>query len=469
MAKSRFYFILLLFIFINACFPPENLSKKTFADESKVIIYLQPMPQESSRLRFIIEGISAVRDDGLQTPLSLYFNELKGADLSGLQKRLASGFVPPGEYTGISIKVTQAFVQGEEGESALLIPEKPLTVTRNFKVQRRKALALFLTFNPSGAITRGISFTPDFSLAVYGRGLTSLTGYVSNSGSDTISVFNKKTMQVTGAILTGRRPMGMVLNEQRTRAYVAASEDDAIEVIDVIDGKIIGRIALNFGDEPIDLAITPDGRTLVTVNRGSNTVSIIDAISEFEIRRIKVGKRPVSAVVDPLGAKAYIMNSLSNTISVVDLSQEVIAVALGVEGAPLRGAFNRSGGRLYVISTDSPNMTVIDPGRLIVTEKLFIGSGAVSIKFDTRTGLILVGKQAGGGISVIAPLALMVIDTIGIGGNAAFMTIDDEENTLFVTLPEKRTLQKINLTSKKIMAEIEVGETAYAVVVMGER
>jgi len=64
---------------------------------------------------------------------------------------------------------------------------------------------------------------------------------------------------------------------------------------------------------------------------------------------------------------------------------------------------------------------------------------------------------------------LMFIDTIGIEGTAEFMTIGDEENTLFVVLPDRRLLQKINLVSKKIMAEIEVGEGAYGVVLMGER
>ncbi len=469
MAKIRLPFIILLFFFINACLPQGTIYQAVSEEEGKVILYLQPMPQEASRLRFFIDDIFAVRDDGLQIPLSLSIHALKGTDLAGLQKRLASGLVPPGSYTGISIKITKAFLQGEEGESSLLIPEEPVTVAGLFNVRRRKALALFLTFSPSGAVTRGVSFTPDFSLAVSGRGLTSLTGYVSNSGSDTISVFNKKTMRITGAISTGRGPMGMVLDKRRARAYVAVSGDDAIEVIDLTQAKIIGRIALNFGDEPIDLALTPDGRTLVAVNRGSNTVSIIDAVSEFEVRRINVGERPVSAVVDTLGLKAYVMNSHSNTISVVDLSQQVVSVAIGVEGAPLRGTFNPRGDRLYVISTDSPNLTIIDPAQLIVTEKFFIGLGAVSIKFDTRTGLILVGKKVEGEISVIDPFSLMLIDTIGIGGNATFMTIDGEENGLFVTLPDRRALWKINLTSKRIMAEIEVGEGAYAVVVMGER
>jgi YVTN family beta-propeller protein len=336
-------------------------------------------------------------------------------------------------------------------------------------VARRKTLTLFLSFSPSGALTGGISFTPVFSLKSAGRGLTSLTGYVSNSDSNNISVFNKKTMQVTSTMSTGRGPMGMVLDRLRARAYVAASRDDAIDVIDVAEGKLIDRITLNFGDEPVDLALTPDGRTLVSVNYGSNTVSIIDALSKFEIRRIKVGEKPVSAVVEPSGLKAYIMNSLSNTLSVVHLTQNVISMPIGVEGAPVRGAFNRIGDILYVISTDSPYLTVIDPQRLIVTGKVFIGLGAVSLKVDTRTGLILVGKKAERGISIIDPFVLAVIDAIPVRGHAAFMTIDEAENTLFVTLPEKRTLLKVNLTSKKNIAEIEVGEAAYSVVVMGER
>lgn len=95
--------------------------------------------------------------------------------------------------------------------------------------------------------------------------------------------------------------------------------------------------------------------------------------------------------------------------------------------------------------------------------------GAVSIKVDTKTDLIYVGKEAGGEISVIDPFSLMFIDTIQVGGGAAYMTIDDEEDNLFVALPDVRAVRKVNLTSKRIMAEIEVGEGAYAVAVTGER
>ena len=63
----------------------------------------------------------------------------------------------------------------------------------------------------------------------------------------------------------------------------------------------------------------------------------------------------------------------------------------------------------------------------------------------------------------------MFIDSVWIEGTAAYMSIDDEGNTLFVVLPDRKALQKINLVSKDIMAELEVQKDAYAVIVMGER
>jgi YVTN family beta-propeller protein len=433
-------------------------------------VYLQPLPQEAAKIRFIIAGISANLANGGEIPLSLSLGDVKGSDLTGIQKLLAQGVLPPGSYTGISITLRQAFVQGEEGEIELFVSEEPFTIEHIFEVNRREALVLSLALDPSEIITGGITFSPAFSLTEPGKMLINFTGYVTNSGANLISVFNKKTMQVIDAIATGSEPRGIVLDQRRSLAYVAASGDDAVQVFDVFSGKIVGKIRLSLGDYPVELALSPDGRILVSVNHNSNTVSIIDAIPMFEITRIDVGVGPTSAVIDSSGLKAYIMNSRSNTVSVIDLTQRTASRTITVEGSPLRGAFNRVGDKLFIICMYSSDITVIDTSRLIVIEKIFTGMGeAASIKVDLRTGLILVGKKFGGEIAIVDPSTLMSIDRFWVRGNVAFMTIDREENVLFVALSDRKIVQKINLTSKQAMAEIEVGEEAYAVVVMGER
>ena len=471
MILKRLRSIFLLVFFIGGCFPQEytpSYDKVPLDHEGEVLVYLQPLPQEAAKLRFIMGGMFALRDDGSKIPLSLSFNQLNGSQLLGRQRLLAKGILPPGAYTALSIKTDKASVQSEEGEVALLVPEEPVTAAKLFQVNRGQAITLFLSLNASGIIKGGVSFSPDFSLATSKGLLINLTGYVSNSFADIISVFDKKTMEVVNVIATGRGPKGIVLDQRRTRAYVALSGDDAVEIFDVFNGMTVGRIKLNFGDNPIELALTPDGRTLVSVNYSSNTVSLIDTFSKSEFRRVKVGEGPTSAVVGPSGFKVYIMNSRSNTISVVDLTQRTLSATISIEGSPLRGAFNRAGDKLYVINRDSPHLSVIDPSSLRVMQRIFVGTGSVSIKISFLTDLIFVGKKFGGEIAVVDPSTSMLIDSITIGGDAAYLNIDRQENTLFVVLPERRLVQKVNLTSKKVMAEIEVGEEAYAVVVMGE-
>lgn len=459
----------LLYWSTAGCFPQETTHRVVLHDEGRVLVYLQPLPQEAENLRFIIDRISAIRDDGSQIPLSLLFNELKVAKLKGLQKLLATGVLPPGGYTGFSLVINRAFVRGEEGEVALLVPEEVITTRHGFKVQRRQVSTLFLSLAAGGTVTDSIRFTPAFSLAGPAGILLNLTGYVSNTASDLVTVFNKKTMLVVDSFATGSRPQGIVLDQRRRRAYVAVSGADAVEVYDLFKGKFINRIQLNFGDHPNELALTPDGKILLSANFASNTVSIIDAISMFQLQRIKVGDGPVSVVVAPSGFKAYVMNSKSSTVSVVDLTQRTVTVTIPVEGNPSRAAFNSTGNRLFVICENSPNLQTIDPSQFRVIEKIFIGTGAASVAVDLSAGLVLVGKKLEGEINIVDPFSSMFIDTIRIEGDAAFMTIDRQENTLFVALPDKRRLQKINLTSKKTMAEIEVGEGAYAAVVVGER
>lgn len=462
-------YIILLFFFMSGCLPKGTVQKTSFEEGGEVFIYLQPLPQEAFRIRFIIEGISAIHDDGRDIPLTHLLNEVKVVELTGQQKLLASGPLTSGSYQGISIRIKKAFLQGEEGESELFVPDEPVSVEYQYKVERKKAQILFLSLQASGTITNQVLFTPLFSITPPVKGLASLTGYVSNADSNVISVFDKRSMQVLDIITTGNRPTDLVLDKRRGRGYVAASGDDTIEVMDMVKREIVDRIRLNYQDEPVDLVLIPGGRTLVSVNRSSNTVSIIDTLSLSEIRRVRVGERPTSAVVGPSGTKAFIMNSLSNSISVVDLTQQVLSVTFSVERTPLRGAFNLAGDRLFVINRDSPDLLVIDPSRLTVTEKVFVGMDSTFIEVDRKSGLLFVGKMSGGEIAIIDPFSSMLIDSIRVRGNAAFMTIDDEENNLFVTFPNIERVQKINLTSKKIMAEIEVGEGAYAVAVMGER
>jgi len=437
-------------------------------EEGEVYLYIQPYPQEAERLRFSIEGMSAVSDDGREFPLEVSLREIRPNDLRR-QRLLASGKVPPGLYTGFSLKAKKAILKGEEGEAELLVPDQPARTDFSFNVIRKRAYIILLTFKYEGSIS-GVSFIPTFSAFVPAKPIISLAGYVTNTGSNNITVFDKRLGQAVGVIATGRGPVGMALDQRLRRVYVALSGEDAVEVIDVSMGEIINRARLSQGDRPQELALTPDGRLLLVVNAGSNTVSFIDANSFFELGRVNVGNGPHSILIDPnTGRRAYVFNTLSSTLSILDIPNRKIVTALSTDPSPLRGQFNRRGDRLYVIHELSNYLTVIDPSSLSTLRRFQVGIGATSIKVDNRTDLVFIGRKNDITTGVYDPLSFVPVDIIRTGGTIGYMTIDGEENNLYLVNEGKKSLMVSNLVRKKMVYEIDVGESPYWVVVMGER
>jgi YVTN family beta-propeller protein len=327
---------------------------------------------------------------------------------------------------------------------------------------------LFLSLNPAKWVTRGLHFTPDFSLAKPRRQLRGLLGFATNSGSNFVSVFNKHTMRIVDTIATSSGPKGAAIDQRREWVYVAVAGDDAIEAIEVSTGEILRRLQLNFGDEPVEVALSPDGSFLVSANHGSNTASIIDTGSLRELERVALPSTPSSVVAGRSSRRAYALQPLSNAVSIVDLSSRSIAATRILDETPVRGAISRDGDSLYVITRYSSDLLVLNAANLSVKGRIYVGAGATSIRTDPKTGLIYVGKRTGG-ISVLDPSSLLPIDRFRMNEKVDFLAIDNDQNSLFVVLPDSATIQKLDLISKKLRGVIEVGAGSYAVVLMGER
>jgi YVTN family beta-propeller protein len=442
--------------------------KPALEDEGEIYLYLQPFPQEAERLRFILEGVSAVRGDGREIALSVSLTELRARDLRR-QRLLAFGPLPPDSYIGLSFKIRRAILKAEEGEADLLVPETAVRIEFPFNVNRKRAQTVSLLLKYRESITDGFHFAPVFSVMIPSKPIVSLAGYVSSRGANTITVFDKRLGQVVGVIATGRGPTGMALDQRLRKVYVALSGEDAIEVIDVASGEAMNRLRLTTGDRPQELALAADGRTLLSVNTGSNTVSFIDPISLFELARVNVGNGPQSILIDSMGRRAFVFNTLSGTITVLDITYRGIVATLATDPGPLRGQFNRRGDRLYVIHELSSYLTVMDPNSLSIIRRFPVRIGMNSIKVDPRTDLVYLGRKNDIVVEAYEPNSFVPVDVIKTGGTIAYMTIDNEENNLYLVGSETKSLMVSNLVSKRMVYEMDVSEGPYWVSVMGEK
>ena len=88
-------------------------------------------------------------------------------------------------------------------------------------------------------------------------------------------------------------------------------------MINTATDKMIAQIPV--GRNPLDIAYSPDGRYLYTVNNEDNTVTVIDTASNRVVAEVPTGKAPTSIAVLPNGRQAYVTDDSDGTIEILNL------------------------------------------------------------------------------------------------------------------------------------------------------
>jgi len=86
------------------------------------------------------------------------------------------------------------------------------------------------------------------------------------------------------------------------RAYVSNNGSDTVTVVDTATNTVIAVIPV--GDRPRGLAVTADGARVFVANEGDNTVSVISTASNTVVATVPVGRAPGrSPSLPPVGGR----------------------------------------------------------------------------------------------------------------------------------------------------------------------
>jgi YVTN family beta-propeller protein len=438
------------------------------AADGGVYLYLQPLPLDAARITFEIASVSAVTGSGIEYPLKLNLGVV-GQGEAQRQRLLASGRVPAGTYAGFNVRIKRAVLKNPDGQVALAVPEAPVRLDVQLGITGRQSSLVWLSLKLAESMPSPSAFSPVFAAVVPPSPIADHAGFVTNSGSDTITVFDRQIMQAVAVVDTCAGPAGLALDQRRRRLYVACSRDDELQSIDVSTGGIIDRTGTSPGDRPRELALTPDGSTLVSVNTGSNSISFFDTAALTRQDRVDVGSGPGSVAIDPTGRRAFVFNTLSSSVSVVDIANRAVVATLATEASPLRGQFSARGDRLYVIQERSPYMMVFDPQQLTTVTRARLNSPVSAIAVDRVRGLICLSGSNQTTVDLYDPNALMPLYMMRIRSGASYLAVVPDDSTLYMVSPDTRSLLVGRLADRKVVSEIDVGDGPYWVAIMGEK
>jgi YVTN family beta-propeller protein len=157
------------------------------------------------------------------------------------------------------------------------------------------------------------------------------------------------------------------------KAYITNWGSDTVSVIDTATNTVVATI--NVGHQPFGAAVTSDGSKVYITSQGTNTVQVIDGTTYTVGPVINVGGCPTGIAVTPNGSKVYVTNQTDGTVSVISTASNTAKTVPLVSGPfdcngisdffPTFGltglTVGPDGTKVYVNGTCAfPNLSVID-------------------------------------------------------------------------------------------------------------
>jgi YVTN family beta-propeller protein len=143
--------------------------------------------------------------------------------------------------------------------------------------------------------------------------------------------------------------------------------------VDVDTMQVTGE--LQIGGKPIDVKLSPDGQVFYVANQGRGGVSIIDLAAMHELGFIPTGAGAHGLYPSRDTTKLYVTNRGEGSISVIDFATRRVVAKWAVGGSPDMGGVTADGTQLWLSNRYSPTVSVIDTrtGRLLHTIKVGVG------------------------------------------------------------------------------------------------
>jgi YVTN family beta-propeller protein len=235
-------------------------------------------------------------------------------------------------------------------------------------------------------------------------------------GGNTVAIFDLRARMRAGTLSTRdyRRPHG-VAADAGGRLYVTSEPRRSLLIFRLEDQSVLHVVDVE-QECPHVVAVSPDGRTAMTANIGSGSLSAVDVMMGVVLRNVKVLERPEGMAFSPDGKLLYVVNRESDVVSVVD------AVKLETVGR-------------------------IDTGR-----------GPVRIAISPEGNRIAFPLFHADAVQIADTKARAVAHTISVGKQPAGTTLSADGDVLFVSCEHERRVYVISMAKGEILSTIATGE-----------
>ena len=183
-----------------------------------------------------------------------------------------------------------------------------------------------------------------------------VTAYVANGGLGTVTPIATATNTAGLPITVGSSPLEVAITPDGKTAYVLNAGSGTVTPIATATSTAGPPITV--GSQPGAIAITPDGKTACVVNFGG-TVTPITTATNAAGPAITTGGSPVRIAITPDGKTAYVANLVSGTVTPIATATNTAGPPITVGSYPEEIVITPDGKTAYVTNEGSGTVTPI--------------------------------------------------------------------------------------------------------------
>ena len=321
--------------------------------------------------------------------------------------------------------------------------------------------------------------------------------YMSNSGSNRVSVINGTSNQVMENITVGNEPGYMaydpfsgellviensniaVINtttnllsshllEGQNASYISfdgrngcfyisystsADNNGYILVLNGSDNSVVAKITSVLGPYA-SMADGNNGYVYVSYYSFNQGVAIINDTTNKLVREYSFGDAADMAVYDPDNNRVYLANG--NRVTVFNGSSNNITGNFTVASNLLSIAYDSSSGTIYLTDLSTSNIFVYESSTNTLLKKLYVGGNPNGIIFDSSNGLLYVADPPYS-VAVINGLDNSVREVMTLGSYPNAITYSRTSDEIYVANLDSSRIMAINGTSDRLDSYIGVG------------
>jgi YVTN family beta-propeller protein len=178
----------------------------------------------------------------------------------------------------------------------------------------------------------------------------------------------------------------------RARVFVAARNEGLVSVLDQSSGRVARYVDLNDqstpGEEPYQVALSPDGSALYVSCVAAHMVKKVDARTLAPLGSVTIGGTPGQIAITRDGSKLYVANGdhffAYQSIARIDAATMRLIDTIGPVGLGAQGiALSYDEHTLYTVNTEGDDVSIVDLATGTVTHRI-----PVSYNNPVPTGLL---------------------------------------------------------------------------------